>query len=516
MQKRFCLSGILATMVVLGVAEAEVRPAALFSDHMVLQSGTSVPVWGKADPGEKITVTFLKQKKSVTADADGHWMLRLSKLNTGGPYSMTITGTNTVKINDILVGEVWMGTGQSNMVFTLSKKAESFAGVENEEQEIAAAKYPEIRMFTAETVKSYTPQSEVQGRWLICSPENAGKFSAVGYYFARSLQKQLKVPVGMVTVAYGGSTAEAWLPREVIAADPVLKPMLDDFDALESFYKSHPDATTEQAPKIPQTINARPGKPGPLKDPVQDQHQPTVLFNGMLKPVIPYAMHGVLWYQGESIVGGRHGVEVYPHTMETLVKEWRKLWAQGDFPFYTVQLAALKNVSNNPATREAQAHVLTLPNTEMAVTIDIGDQKNVHPKNKAPLGDRLARIALAKAYGRDIEYSGPRYESFKVEGDAIRVKFSHAKGGLVAKGGSLRWFQIAGADKNFVDATAIIDGDTVIVRSEKVAQPVAVRYAWANYPEGCNLYNWEDLPASPFRTDNWDVLTAISQEFTGK
>jgi sialate O-acetylesterase len=249
---------------------------------------------------------------------------------------------------------------------------------------------------------------------------------------------------------------------------------------------------------------------------MQDQHQPTVLFNGMINPVIPYAMSGVIWYQGESIVGGKQGVALYPHVMETLVEDWRKLWGEGNFPFYVVQLAALKNVSNNPMVREQQAALLSLPDTGMAVTIDIGDPDNVHPKNKEPLGDRLSRIALANTYGRKVEYSGPVYDSMKIEGNAIRLKFTHAGVGLVAKGGPLRWFQIAGADQNFVDAEARIDGDTVVVHSDKVSEPVAVRYAWDDYPEGCNLYNTAGLPASPFRTDRWDSLSAIAERFTGK
>jgi sialate O-acetylesterase len=223
----------------------------------------------------------------------------------------------------------------------------------------------------------------------------------------------------------------------------LLKPLLDKFDAREAFYRNHPNATIDQAPPGPQTINSRPGKPGPLRDPVQDQHQPTVLFNGMINPVAPYAIRGAIWYQGESIVGGKSGVALYPHVMETLVKIWRSRWGEGNFPFYFVQHAAFKNVSNNPAVREGQSQLLKLPNTGMAVTIDIGDPTNAHPKNKEPLGDRLARIALAKTYGHKLEYSGPVYESMKIEGNAIRLKFAHLGGGLVAKDGPLKWFLIA-------------------------------------------------------------------------
>ena len=517
MQKQFCALVSCFFLSFAVAASAEVKPAALFSDHMVLQSGMSVPVWGTADPGEGVKITLNGQTRRTTAAQDGKWMLRLRNLKAGGPYEMQIQGKNSITVKDVLVGEVWLGSGQSNMAFTVSKKAASYAGMLDEEGEIAAANYPTIRMFTVKAQKSYTPQDEVAGEWQVCSPETVPGFSAVGYLFARQLQQRLRVPVGILTVAYGASTAESWAPREAVAADPQLKPMLDRFDALENFYKTHPGATAGDAPQGPQTINGRSANAtGPMHDPVQDQHQPTVLFNGMLHPVIPYAIRGAIWYQGESIVGGKAGVALYPHVMETVVRQWRQLWGEGNFPFYAVQLAALKNVSNNPMVREAQAQILSLPKTGLAVTIDIGDPDNVHPKNKAPLGERLALIALANTYGRKVEYSGPVYSSMKVEGNSIRIDFAHLGGGLVAKDGPLAWFQIAGEDRQFVDAEANIEGGSVIVKSGKVAAPVAVRYAWSNYPVGCNLYNAAGLPAAPFRTDRWDALSKVAEEFTGK
>lgn len=514
-RRSFFFFSLLVSFFFAAFARADVRPVALFSDHMVLQSGMSVPVWGTADAGETVTVTLTGQKKSATAGADGKWMIRLTDLKPGGPFEMTISGKNTLTVSDVLIGEVWLGSGQSNMEFTVSKKKARFAGLINEDEEIAAANYPAIRMFTEKQAKTYEPRTELAGEWLVCNPDNVPGFSAVGYLFARDLQKEMKVPVGILTVAFGASTAEAWIRRETVAADPLLKPLLDRFDNLVAYYKEHSDVPAEQAPPPPQTINARAARPGRQRDPVQDQHEPTVLFNGMVNPVIPYAIRGALWYQGESIVGGKAGVALYPHVMETLVKDWRKLWGEGDFPFYAVQLPALQDVSNNPMVREGQAAILSLPHTGLAVTIDIGDPKDVHPHNKAPLGDRLTRLALANVYGRKIEYSGPVYRSVKREGGAIRVAFSHAAG-LTAKGGPLQWFQIAGADGSFVDAEARIDGDSVIVSSGAVPAPVAVRYAWDNYPDTANLYNGAGLPASPFRTDQWDTLTKISEQFTGK
>jgi sialate O-acetylesterase len=517
MKTRVLLASCCASLCFAVAAHADIKPSALFSDHMVLQSGMAVPIWGTADAGEKVTVTFEGQTKSATAGADGKWIVRLAKLKAGGPLEMTIAGKNSITVKDVLVGEVWLGSGQSNMTFYVSKNGPGHApyGLMDEEKEIAAANYPQVRMFTVKTVKSYEPLTDAEGEWEVCSPATVANFSAVGYLFARDLNQALKVPVGIVLSAYGASTAESWIPRETMAADPQLKPLLDKFDAREAFFKANPGATDDKAPGAPQTLNARPGRPGPLRDPSQDQHQPTVLYNGMINPIVPYAIRGAIWYQGESIVGGKDGVMLYPHVMATMVTEWRKLWGQGNFPFYAVQLAALKNTSNNPMVREQQAAILSLPNSGLAITIDIGDPANVHPKNKEPLGDRLSKIALANTYGKKIEFSGPVYASMKVEGGAIRVKFTHAAG-LMAKDGPLKWFQIAGADGKFVDADAKIDGDSVLVSSAEVSAPAAVRYAWDNYPVGANLYNGDGLPAGPFRTDKSDALTVIAAEFTGK
>jgi sialate O-acetylesterase len=497
-------------------ASAQVKPSALFSDHMVLEQGMAVPVWGTASPGETITVTINGQTQSTTAAPDGKWMVHLRSLSAGGPYEMEIAGRNTVVLHDVLVGEVWLAAGASNMAFTVSHKAEFFAGMLDEDKVIAAANYPQIRMFTEGVVKAYAPQDEAIGSWKVCSPQTVGAFSAIGYVFARELEERLHVPVGIVTMAFGSSTAASWLPRQALADDPQLQPMLGRFDSLEAFFKAHPHATVGQAPPAPLTLDGRPEPPsGIFRDPAEDQHQPTVLFNGMMHPVAPYAIRGVLWYQGESIVGGRAGVELYPHLMETLVKTWRMLWGEGDLPFYAVQLAPLESISNNPVVREQQAKILALPNTGLAITIDVGDPSNVHPKNKEPVGQRLALIALAKAYGEKVEYSGPVYASMKIEGHSIRIRFTHA-GALVAKNGPLAGFAIAGPDQHFVPAQAKIEGDSVIVHSDSVPMPVAVRYAWADDPAGANLYNAAGLPAAPFRTDHWDALSAIASQFTGR
>jgi sialate O-acetylesterase len=514
-KRKFCILAALCLITLFAEnGYARVILASPFGSHMVLQCDTNVPVWGTADSGELVTVEFAGQKKSVKAGADGKWRLSLDPMKASAEAAtFTVTGSQTgqpIVMEDVLVGEVWLASGQSNMDFSISKKVKYFAGVSNEEEEIAAAKYPLIRMFTGNASKAYAPQEKVGGEWKVCSPETAPAFSAVGYFFARDLQREIKVPVGIVTLAFGASTAEAWIPREAMAGDPKLKPMLDRFDAaVESFRAAPPQVVAPprsedvSATNSPGGTNAAPRRrrqTGP-RDPVQDQHNATVLFNGMINPVIPYAIRGAIWYQGESIIGGGEGIALYPRVQATLVRQWRKLWNEGDFPFYIVQLAGQDKPSNSPLVREAQASILSLPNTGMAVAADIGEPQNVHPKNKQDVGDRLARIALANVYGRPIEPSGPVYDSMKIEGAAIRVKFTHIGGGLVAKGGPLKWFTIAGADMKFVPADAKIDGDSVVASSPDVKEPVAVRYAWANFPDGCNLFNQAGLPAPPFRSD---------------
>jgi len=505
---------------------AEVKLASPFTSHMILQRDKKVPVWGTAEPGETVAVEFAGQKVSATADADGNWRIDLEPLKASAePRALVVTGNHqspieNLKCDDVLVGEVWLASGQSNMDFSLSKKVKYFAGVTNEAAEIAAANYPLLRMFTGVAQKTYAPTNRVGGEWKICTPENAPAFSAVAYFFARDLQREIKIPVGVVVEAFGASTAEAWIDRPTMASDPKLKPLLDSFDAkVENFRTNRPaivapprsedvSATNEISAATNSTNSStnsvanrrRRGNAGP-RDPVQDQHNATVLFNGMINPILPFAIRGAIWYQGESIVdANKGGIALYPHVQAALIRDWRALWGEGDFPFYIVQLAGQEAASNSPLVREAQATVLQLPNTGMAVTTDIGERKNVHPKNKQDVGDRLARIALANVYGEKIEFSGPVYESMKVEGNSIRVTFSHADG-LVARAGTLKWFEIAGADGKFVAAEAKIDGASVMVSSPEVAAPVAVRYAWVNFPDGGHLYNSAGLPAAQFRSD---------------
>jgi sialate O-acetylesterase len=509
--------GVLLTLWHTTVLCADVKPAALFSDHMVLQQGMSVPVWGWADPGEPVSVSIAGQKKSATAGADRKWMVHLSQLRASSdPLEMTIAGKNTIKIVDVLVGEVWLGSGQSNMDFVVSGDtakypgmAQRFAGVANESEEIAAANCPLIREFRVPLKTSELPLEDVAGKWQVCTPATVPGFSAIAYLFSRDLQTAIHRPVGFITSAFGASCAQAWVSKQVLESDPRLQPIMDGFAAQVAAFKSAaaaPAPTADNPPPAPATPGPagapRGRRGGGRGSPFSNQHNPYVLWNGMIQPIQPYAIRGVLWYQGESIT---EGLQLYPVVMEHVITSWRQQWAQGDFPFYFVQLAAQDANSNRPEVREAQALALKVPNTAMAVAMDIGEKTNVHPKNKQVLSERLARIARAKVYGEKIEYSGPMYDSFKVEGSSIRVRFTHVGGGLVAKGGDLKWFQIAGADRNFVDAVAKIDGNTIVVTAPGVPLPLAVRYAWHRWPEGANLYNADGLPAPQFRSDDWEA-----------
>ncbi len=481
---------------------AAIKLASPFTDHMVLQRGQAVPVWGTcSNAGELIRVRFDGQTQVTTADADGRWKIQLAPLAAGGPYELAVDALDDqVRLEDVLVGEVWLASGQSNMDFTLARTPKYyFAGADHEAAEAAAANYPQIRMFTGEWARTYDPQAAVGGAWRVCTPENVREFSAIGYFFARDLQRALHVPVGIVTLTYGASTAQAWIRREAIAADPRLAPELAAFDARVRAYAPAPAdelARWAAAAEKARAAGQRPPR-RPQTNPAADQHNPTVLYNGMIAPFVPYAIRGVIWYQGESITGDH---ALFPVWNETLIRDWRKLWG-AELPFYFCQLSAQEAASNSPDIRELQAAALALPATGMAVTVDIGDRHNVHPKDKQDVGDRLTRIALANVYGETMEYSGPAYESLAVEGGALRLRFSHLGGGLVARGGPLKTFEVADAGGKYVPASARIEGGTVVVSAAGVVAPVAARYAWSSYPEGCNFYNAAGLPAAPFRTD---------------
>jgi len=475
----------------------------VFSNHMVLQRGMPVPVWGRASPGAEVTVRTGKYDAKAIADDNGCWKATLQPMEPGGPFTMEVNaGGETVSISDVLVGEVWLCSGQSNMDFTLaSTPKRSFSGVTDWQKEVASADHPRLRMFTAEWTLREFPQPDVAGQWKPCSPETAVDFSAVAYYFGRDLQQQLGVPVGLVTCAYGASTIEAWMRPESLQAHPQFAQLLDAFGKAKLAFRDNPKAFEEYGNKM---AGWKGGKRPKNPDPGQDQHNPSVLHNGMIAPVAPYALRGAIWYQGESNLPTR---SIYTDLQEALIRDWRSLWGQPEMPFYFVQLAPNKYPSPEPAAggslaemREFQAKTLAVPHTGMAVTLDIGDEKDVHPRNKLDVGKRLARLALAGSYGGASAASGPVLREASVRDGRVVLVFDHAEG-LHAKDGPLKQFAIAGADGKFTTASAIIERDRVIVSSPAVPTPAHVCYAWADNPAGANLFNGEGLPAAPFRID---------------
>ncbi len=456
---------LLVTLSTTSALHAEVKQNSLFDDNAVLQRDCIVPVWGTARDGEKITVEFAGQKISTVAK-DGKWMVRLKPLQAGGPLVMTIVGDNTITLTNILVGDVWVAGGQSNMERPLGAKAIPDApAIDNAQAEIAAANYPEIRVFTVPLIMAFNPVADANGQWEVCSPETVPHFSAVGYFFARDLQQTIKVPVGLLCSYWGGSLAAGWTSAN--------------------------------------SLRKIPGYAGALSEMPQDSggtpkfNAPTVFYNAMIAPLQLFPIKGVIWYQGEA--DNFSSPKQYRTLFPLLIADWRQHWHEGKFPFLFVQIAPNQNLT--PEIREAQ--FLTLqksPNTAMAVITDAGDAINGHPSHKQVVGERLALAARALAYGEKIEYSGPLFDSIRVENKEAILFFTHIGSGLVAKGGDLKGFTVAGEDKTFVPAHAEIQGDEVIVTSDEVTKPVAVRYGWDNVPD-VNLYNKEGLPASPFRTD---------------
>jgi len=492
---------LIIAVTILALAEqasADVKPASLFQDNMVLQQGMKVPVWGTASAGEKVTVTFDGQSVSATAGKDGKWKAELGEMKAvkdATPKDLTIAGSNTVTIKNVLVGEVWICAGQSNMEFTL-------VGANNASDEIAKANYPQIRMFTVTKNPQPAPADSCIGKWAVCSSDTAGNFSAVGYFFARYLHKDLGVPVGMIFTSWGGTLADTWTDIDTLAKLP------NHAESVQAFRKAtEPLLADKPAYAKKREEAAKQPKAAPL--PGSSPAEPSTLFNGMVAPLIPYAIRGVTWYQGEANSSCSNDYyTLFPAT----IASWRHAWGEGDFPFYYVQIASWLSVQQTPVeisglagVRDAQFAAMSVPNTGMASTIDIGDKDSPHPTNKQDVGKRLALWALAKTYGKTgIVYSGPLYKSVKFNSGKAVLSFDCIGGGLVAKGQPLSGFAIAGADKVYHVAKAQIVGDTVVVSSEKVPQPASVRYAFASNPVG-NLYNKADLPASPFRTDDWGI-----------
>ena len=656
------IAGVLLGMVAIGQAEPSLAP--VFTDNMVLQREIAVPVWGKADPGERISVSFAGQVRETQAAADGSWMVRFAPLKASRkPAELTVSGKTGITLKNILVGEVWLCSGQSNMEMGVGQVKDAL-------KEIAAADKPEIRFFMVPNSTAFAPKREIEGAsWKVCDPAIIAQngygwagFSAAGYFFGREINKELDVPVGLIESDWGGTPAQSWTPIEYLQANPVLAHygdeytrdcripkselaglekqrtaiiaemqkravdpgnkgevagwqnegadlagwdkvkvpngwfpdktiygsvwfrrdvdvpeawagrdlvlnlgLVDDFDTtyfngrkIGAIGKDTPEWwTVKRSYKVPgalvkagrNTIAVRvfndymggglPSAPeafvlgppvGANEEPlkiagewfrkIEDgkafpvlpafQNCPSCLYNAMIAPLIPFAIRGAIWYQGESNAGNAHE---YSTLFPTMIKSWRDRWGQGDFPFYFVQLANFMPVKDQPADsawaelRDAQRQTLATFNTDMAVIIDIGDAKDIHPKNKQEVGRRLALNALANTYGRNVESSGPVARSMKIEEGAMRIFFDHCGGGLKARDSKgVKGFAICGADLKFVWADAKITGHSILVSSPEVRDPVAVRYAWADNPV-CNLVNKSGLPASPFRTDHFKGIT---------
>jgi sialate O-acetylesterase len=502
-------------------AAADVSLNNMFGDHMVLQQGIKNKVWGKADPGEQVTVTLGGQTHSTTAAADGSWHVFLDPAKEyGGPHTLTVKGKNTVTFNDVLIGEVWVCAGQSNMQWSVNQSNDP-------DLEKATAKFPNIRLISVPQVGTQEPQWNFNGKWQQCSPETVGNFSAVGYCFGRQLHQTLGVPVGLINNAWGGSAAEAWVKREKVAAHPTLKAIHERWVKTEEGFEAAKAEFEKKMAEWKQSeqqakVDGKPAPPQP-KNPEGDMKgnaRPGNIHSGVLTPSIGYGIKGAIWYQGETNTGRAYQ---YRDLFPFMIKSWREEWGLGDFPFYWVQLADFMAEKPEPAEsawaelREAQTMTMkALPNTGEAVIIDIGEGKDIHPKNKQDVAKRLARWALAETYKvPGIACRSPLYKGMEKQGSKIVLSFDN----VGTKAGDWRpfdvsepiGFTIAGADKKFVPAKAVILPDGRIeVSSEAVAEPVAVRYAWADNPV-CNMYSAAGLPLTPFRTDDFPGVTVSAK-----
>jgi sialate O-acetylesterase len=512
MKRRFRSLGFVLLILLsanTSIAMADVGLPKVFADHMVLQRNMEIPVWGWADPGEDVVVTLGDGVKDATkADEQGKWMVRLPAQEAGGPVTLTVQGNNEVTFEDVLIGEVWVCSGQSNMEWPV-------AACDNAEQEIANADFPRVRQIKVKRVPQSFPQNDVEldFAWSVTTPETVGRFTAVGYFFGRYLHQELDVPIGLINTSWGGTRIEPWTPvcgfADVPALESILKKVrltdpaneeyqseLQDYlTSLDAWIKSAKTSLADESP-----ISPPPTYPSQLQ-PLTSHGDPTTLYNGMVHALVPFAMRGAIWYQGES-----NHVEgmLYYEKMKALIQGWREVWNEGEFPFLFVQIAPYRYGDESPGILpvfwEAQAKSLDIPNTGMAVVHDIGNLDDIHPRNKQDVGKRLALIALAKTYGQEnVVYSGPTFKSMEIEGNRIRIKFDHVGSGLTTNDGQAPdWFEMIGEETDFVKPIAVIDGDSVVLSSPEVKKPAAVRFAWHKLAEP-NLANKEGLPAVPFR-----------------
>lgn len=500
-----CIKSSLLLLFVSSLLSAQIRLPAIIGDNMVLQQRSSAVIWGWAQPGEEIRIqaSWLHKPLVVTAGEDGKWQGTLKTAKAGGPYTIRFSASDTIDVKNVMLGEVWLASGQSNMEFFVGKATGWRTGTTNYEAVIATANHPDIRMIDVENKVADTEQTDFNGKWTVCSPQTVADFSAVAYFFAKEIELSTGYPIGIINSTWGGTPAESWTKKQVLENNPDFQPILARYDqqvrdypeasgkytAAYQKWKADNNDTKAQAPKKP-------------ADPSLNSKSPCKLYNGMIAPLIPYTLKGVIWYQGESnAVRGYQYRTLFP----AMINSWRQDWHSPRLPFYFVQISPHR--SQNPDIRESQLVTYhTTPYTGIVVTTDNGDSLDIHPRNKELVGKRLSLWALHNQYGKKkIEVSGPLYKSMKIEDGRIRIKFDYAKG-LRPQNSSLTEFTIAGSDQVFVPARASIEGNTVVVWSDEIKDPVAVRFAWRNIPRA-DLYNGAGLPASPFRTDNWKIAT---------
>lgn len=497
------------------LALADVKMPNVFGTRMVLQREQPIPFYGSADAGEEVTVSIGDASAKTAAGADGKWKVKLPAMKAGGPHVVTVKGKNTLKFEDVLVGEVWVCSGQSNMQWSVNQSYDA-------DLEKLTANFPNIRLISVPQVGTQEPQDNFKGEWIHCTPDTVGEFSGVGYFFGRQLHQTLNVPIGLIDNAWGGSAAEAWVRRDILEKDGKYGDLLAkwddtvktyDHDKAIATYKEQEEKWKAAAKKAKDDGKPEPARPRAPSNPLTGNHRPANIYNGVLKPTIGYGIKGAIWYQGESNASRAYQ---YRDLFPLMIQSWRDEWAQGDFPFYWVQLADFLAEAEGPEEsnwaelREAQTLTLDkLKNVGQAVIVDIGEGKDIHPRNKIDVGKRLARLALAKDYGVKVVAESPRYKSMEVKDGKAIVTFDNVGGGLItfdvqqAVG-----FSIAGEDKKFVWAQAkLIGPNQVEVWAEGVSKPTSVRYGWANNPV-VNLQNKEGLPVTPFRSDEWPGITA--------
>lgn len=476
------------------IANAEVQLPKVLSSHMVIQRNMPIHIWGAASPGEQVSIGFHGRSAKTVADPSGRWSVYLPPEVAGGPYTLTVQGTNTLTLDDILLGDVWIASGQSNMEMPLAGFKN--APIKDGENVIAAANHPQIRLLLVEKDSAEYPRDDakaVQG-WSACTPETARNFSAAAYFFGVDVEEHEKIPIGLVDTTWGGTPAEAWTSLRSLSADASLMPVFAgrashmDREATERRYLKIAEETKVAGKPEPP---ARPWHPDPAS------WEPAGLYNAMIAPLTPMAIRGAIWYQGEANTEPGYA-ELYHRLFSTMIQDWRLQWKQGDFPFFFVQLSAYGAgpTSNWGLLRDAQRRTLSLANTGMAISIDAGEEHNIHPANKQVVGERLALLARNTVYGEKVPDSGPLFRLAYPKDGAMHVWFDHVEGGLRAHG-PLTGFEVAGLDGSFQSATARIEGDTVVVSSPSVSDPRYVRYAWTNFPTA-SLYNQDGLPASTF------------------